>query len=303
MSTEARREDAVNAARAVEAMELWKLLPEKRTEKVPVRVSEDDFERRACDFPAMLVTKKALLNEIIRRWCDTKDEEEADRLFSFVRIFGMQRSVRWFEEEQKIFMDAIRDGTGIRFPSERAARHYLEIDRTRRNKGFFGFFDFEREFGRMLAIAFMRNSTDEQRAKAMQVALPVLDASDEAVAALAKIATNLAEFDRKIHGLLVALGWSRFNSSFAVKREFPENGAARVILTLEYRAHEFYGFYSTTTGRQFDENKAHDKFNQLSQTVEGWGRENGCGPMTLVMVVPNEYKPDEPLFRRERTFK
>ena len=66
--------------------------------------------------PNVPKTKKAILKEIASWWNETKDETQADMVFSFLKDVFPHLRIPALEKD---FLDVIRDATGDGFPTER----------------------------------------------------------------------------------------------------------------------------------------------------------------------------------------
>ncbi|MEA3249047.1 MAG: hypothetical protein U9Q03_01670 [Patescibacteria group bacterium] len=299
----------VDQGRAGEARDLWSYLPDKRDKEIRIPVNEDyDMERRVVDAPAMLGTKKLLLTEIVRRWRETKDEEEADKLFAFLIELHPR-----FKEDRDMQLELMRkEGTRNGFPPERAARHYLELSE-RFPVGANVTID---EISRLLSIAWIRNSTDTQRTQFMRAVMPVIEFSkaepDPVFVFLAKTAEKVAEIARQVELLKRKINPDRWSKPVLkieylfdrrMTRKAEQVPRLKVRLTVEYSRGDFSAFFATSGQEQFKEEKAHEKFGELKGLVKEWQDTEGIEfcPVILELVVPNKYKPEEPTFRRETT--
>lgn len=304
-------EDAASRNREGEARALWKSLPEKREGRVRVQIAEDDSEWQKADFPAMLETRKFLLTQVVRRWRETKDEGEADQLFAWLCDLKFS-----FSEERNLLLSVVREeGTKRGFPPERAARQHLELTSDPRYRASHD--TTLSEVARLLAIAWIRNSTDTQRVQFMHAVLPVMEfsksAPDPVFALLNATAENLAGLARKVKILKENINpnhsWSGPKVTVAylfargMKSKPGRKAKFEVALTVEYGQRDFWGYSGTASQGMFKEEKAHEKFEELKGLVKAWQDTNGSGtcPVALKMVVPNKYKPEEPVFRRETT--
>ncbi len=280
--------DAASKARSLEAMGSWRVLPTTEVQ---------------ADYPALLKTKKYLLTEIVGRWRQTEDEEEADQLFDF--LIGLKlNSVK----ERDIFQTVVREnGTNTGFPPARAARHYLNLTRQcslellRRNYGPDSHLS---EFAKMLSIAWIRNSTYDQRARAMLVAMPVHDSSDEAAEALGEISQFIAEVAVAVEVLKkqVKLQYSAVGPKLSAR--YSVSGSHNVELTVEFpsRWNNLNSYLMNSKRWQFDENKAHDKFDELVELVQKWREEHSDHAIRLVMLA--RHNDDQDLvYQRERMIK
>jgi hypothetical protein len=99
------------------------------------------------DVATLLEIRAEVLSTIAKRWRDTRDEQEADKLFDFLITETKSR----FPEETKVLLGLLRETTNAIFPVVRLTRHYLLCaNRPGVNE----------EIANILAIARTRNSPD-----------------------------------------------------------------------------------------------------------------------------------------------
>lgn len=151
--------------RAAEAMRLWSRVPEKGVGKRRVQVTENESYLEDCDAPTLLETKKAVLEEVTRRWRETKDEDEADSMFDLIVGVGSR-----FEVEHKMLETVVREATGHGFPSIRLMRCYLRIAGKMERYGC----GLQNRIAQMLAIGWARNSNPDDLAQIFSAVQPLL---------------------------------------------------------------------------------------------------------------------------------
>ncbi|KPJ86186.1 hypothetical protein AMJ57_00265 [Parcubacteria bacterium SG8_24] len=270
--------------RAAEAVDLWSKLPSKGVGKCRVQVAEDESYLEDCDAPTLLKTKKAVLEEVARRWRDTKDEDEADRLFGFI----VQIDSR-FEEERKLVETVVREATGPGFPTGRAVRCYLSLaDRMER----FGCRLIDR-IARTLAISWARNSDSNDLLQVFGAVRPLLkekkDPTYPEFACLRETADRLADLEAKVEVLRAALYppdsfWKKWHVLF----RFPAVDRVEVVETLQ-----------SGHGTR-DENGLHDRFGILRDLVQEWHDRYPEIEVLVRLEVPHSFKEGEFTFEREQ---
>lgn len=282
VAEEAKRR--ARATRASRAMKLYVKLPSAKGEKDKV--------------PTLIETKRALLNEITTWWQETKDEDEADRIFEFLRGLPV-----WREEETKLGrFDLIRKATSTAFPVARLERHLLRLVVGCRTSHLEEKGD---EIAQILAIGRARNTNVGKTAWDIRVTQPLKECSEAAWPLLESYAAVVAAFDAEVRELLdimykkdpfgggrslwLNLGGQGYSGALQIT--YPALGELLVDITLKlaWNSHP-------------DEAWVDDRFDEVKEQIRKWREKHPKISMRLRFAVFREYDK-KPAFMRERDFK
>lgn len=272
-------------ARTAKAMELYPLLPEVKTEKVHQKYDDDPY---TVGKPTLLETKKTILTEITRWWRETKDEEEADRLFDFlISVEGkMNKGILTREEDKKIIHEAIRAATDHGFSPNRLVRCFLKIvpPGTPEHK------THSREIARMLAVAWARNSELDRLSLHFCNTNPLCDCSPAAFNFIGSIASDVVALDRAARKLKLAIhpeGSYLREIPGDIDIGYPTISSLRLAITIK-------------SDDCFEENTGHDYFLKAEKHVKQWKKDHSLISVHLSLKVNSKHDKKQ-LFSRERT--
>jgi hypothetical protein len=296
--------------KAVEAMDLLIRLPRKRDKEVWVPINEDrDMEQRVVEAPALTETKKLLLAEIIRQWHETKDESEADGLFSFLcglRFdYGGDRDmlVGLMREQGSRGKISSTGRVSVSLLPERAARNYLVRKQRNPRENPYGMG--QDELAKTLAMAWIRNSDDKRRVNWIRAVVPAFGCSDAVFDALADKAGILAGIDRevvKFRGELNPVigfdGKMEVSYSFFGPRDQKERVAVRLSVRFGEKDRALVGYVSASRAHEFNQENAHRKFEEIKEKAKEKRAAIDCSLMELEMVVTGGLEGGETVFRR-----
>lgn len=269
-------------ARVEKMMELYLKLPTHKEGKAREIIAEDESRLVDVDGPTLIETRRAMLTEVAARWKLTKDEEEAARLFRFLQSRELH-----FEPEKKMFREVLYKATDASFPSTRLVQALLAL----------GPYDDlgsgdRRELGRILAIAWARNSDLHNVARQLRTVQPLVVCSDAACALVEEFARASAALDEKAHRLKEAMRVGRLEVGRRIYGEitisYPRPGVVECAIAQRLDWSE-----------RFDENQGHETFELAKQFVRQW-QDTNRHAVNLRLSVAGRYGHDkEPRFKRE----
>ena len=278
---------------AAKAKELWQKIPRSRIEKDRRYLGGSLAD---AELPTLLETKKVLLGEIATRWRDTKNEQEAFELFEFFMFLKLQLG------ENRLLLDAVRKATDSYFPATRLSRCLVRLEFSIEG-GLIGS-DFRREFEKILAIAWARNTKFKEIARLVKAMIPILGASDGAFDLLERQANKYAILDQAVSKLLKSMnGQVRvegldhiFGDKVVSYPGFhvPDENHVEIVI-IDRKEPYLRSFYS--------ENAGHSSFEAARKHVDCWLKEYSGYSVHLKFMVVDKYDPKNCFFSREQTIK
>lgn len=193
------------AEQTAKTMELYDLLPFYKKQWPSRDTKKDKIEMIGIDSPVLLETKKVMLEVIAKRWRDTEDEQEADKIFNFLWQVPTE-----FDQDSDIKLKAIRKATDERFPVKRLTRHIVALLNVEEQKLFK---DDRERIIKILAKARSRNREPERAASELKIIQHTEDFSSGAYHFLEKKAQEISEFDAEARELKQMMQSGKYDKS------------------------------------------------------------------------------------------
>lgn len=242
---------------------LWFKLPQSQNVRRSFRVDVDESEMRNVDEPTLPGVKEAILTKVAERWKATKDEGEADSLFAFlISVF----QTRW-QEEKKMLIGVLRKAADSGFPKSRTVR-CLQVLHTSGNHG-------ECDAVRVLAHGWINANNDTARLLDDICIAGQLDGcGNGAYEAVAIMAKETSELDRKMRGLIEKFNGRYGGLNAPARVEYPAPGHTKIIVRVQDRS----------CGPTDGDSWFHDQFDEIRTKVQDWRKENGNLPILLEVI-------------------
>lgn len=285
-SSETELRVKVGQARAEKAIALWPKLPAVRLQK-DRRYADGDPYRLS----TMVATKKVVLTEVAKRWAETADEAEADRIFQF--FLGIETE---FKDDWELLDGVIRKVTDNANPV-RLMRYALSAPSHRRS------LSAENALKRFMLVAWARRVTFEVANLQFRVLEPLNGSSIACYDLMLDFARIAARLDEASRFLKRVLG----EAQRRMLDELPE-GYEKVPgeLTVSYpdaKSIEARLVISHAGFRGFDESQGHEWFETARRNVLRWQETYPYHVVLTVLVVrPADHARDNGLFQRSQRF-
>ena len=249
--------DKAARTRAQLVKRLYPDLPVSEPTFVRVHLDQDESTLEPSKKPTLLHTREAMLKEIAHRWAATRDEDEADELFTFL----LELSMYWKEEKEKR-LAAIKAATDRSFPSTRLAR-YSPMLIPRGSRSFRRQHD---DVAGLLVAAWARARHGIERvASDILITEPLVGGTPGCLAYVEQLTREVAQVDAWVRELLAQLKPNNYS---------PGNSRVRGDLTVTYRGlrHIQLLIELKEVHASWGDENWHEQFELAKERVEAWQR-------------------------------